>query len=161
MQVKDKGGHVFGGYASAAWGKHGTFYGSASSFLFRLLPCYGVHFASGANQNFQWCGHNFKELPNGVGFGGQVGYFSLLIDDSLDSGMSRPTATFGSPCLGCAESFAVDTVECWLVESEVGEAGMLSAGTVIEKFKEAKQLLELHGRQMHSDGYRDRPPSPV
>ena len=46
--------------------------GSFSSFLFQLLPQVAVHTASGVNQNFQYCGHNFASLPNGIGFGGQV-----------------------------------------------------------------------------------------
>ena len=46
--------------------------GNFSSFLFQLLPSVVVHTPSGANQNFQYCGHNFASLPNGIGFGGQV-----------------------------------------------------------------------------------------
>lgn len=72
MQVKDKGGAIFGGYAAEPWLKQGTFYGSPLSFLFTLLPQFAVHFASGVNGNYQWCGHRFHELPNGLGFGGQV-----------------------------------------------------------------------------------------
>jgi hypothetical protein len=72
VQVRDKGGAIFGGFASEAWTKTGHFYGSESSFVFRLCPDFSVHFPSGANRNFQWCGLKFKELPNGCGFGGQV-----------------------------------------------------------------------------------------
>lgn len=63
---------MFGGYASAPWRRGGSFYGSSDSFLFRLLPQHAVFFASGANDNFQWCGYQFRELPNGFGFGGRV-----------------------------------------------------------------------------------------
>ena len=51
--------------------------GNFSSFLFQLLPSVAVHTPSGANQNFQYCGHNFASLPNGIGFGGQVGAASV------------------------------------------------------------------------------------
>lgn len=42
----------------------------------------------------QWCGIGFSQLPNGIGFGGQVGHFGLWLDHTMDSGMSRPAATF-------------------------------------------------------------------
>lgn len=161
VQVKDKKGHIFGGYASEAWEKRGTFYGSAASFLFQLDPTFAVHFASGVNENFQWCAQKFSQLPNGVGFGGQVGYFSLLINDDLDSGMSRPAATFGAPCLASAETFDIARVECWLVQQdEDGDAAGRPGRSALDRFKEDQHILELHGQQMHSHGVRDRPPSP-
>ena len=46
--------------------------GNFSSFLFQLLPKVALHSPSGVNQNFQYCGHSFASLPNGIGFGGQV-----------------------------------------------------------------------------------------
>lgn len=151
---------MFGGYASEAWEKHGTFYGSAASFLFQLEPAFAVHFASGVNENFQWCAQKFSQLPNGVGFGGQVGYYSLLINDDLDSGMSRPAATFAAPCLAAAETFEIDRVECWLVRREEEDGAGRPGGSALDRFKEDQHILELHGQQMHSRGVRDRPPSP-
>lgn len=38
LLVRDKAGHVFGGYAPAPWAKQGTFYGDASTFIFSLQP---------------------------------------------------------------------------------------------------------------------------
>ena len=35
--------------------------------------CVQKYPASGINQNFQWCGAGFKQLPNGIGFGGAEG----------------------------------------------------------------------------------------
>lgn len=161
LQVKDKKGHVFGGFAADSWEKHGTYYGSSTCFLFTLLPTFQVFFASGVNSNFQWCGYKFSQLPNGVGFGGQVGYFSLLIEDSLDTGMSRPAATYGSPSLASSEKFEIDQVEVWLVAEPEEDLQAGPGGTAIDKFKEDKHLLEVAGVQMHSDGYRDRPPEPI
>lgn len=86
LQIKDKKGHVFGGFAVDDWGKHGKFYGNGACFLFTLQPQFHIYFATGINSNFQWCGYKFSQLPNGIGFGGQVGYYSLLIEDSLDTG---------------------------------------------------------------------------
>lgn len=57
--------------------------GNFSSFLFQLAPRVAVHPPSGANQNFQYCGHNFASLPNGIGFGGQVWHTVLRICISI------------------------------------------------------------------------------
>lgn len=71
--------------------------GNFNNFLFQLLPKIAVYGPSGANQNFQYCGHNFASLPNGLGFGGQVNYWSLFIDGLFESGMSHKGATFTNP----------------------------------------------------------------
>ena len=70
--IRDKKGHLFGGYAADAWSKHGVFYGTSVSFLFGLLPSTVKYEASGANTNMMWCGQGFTQLPNGFGWGGQV-----------------------------------------------------------------------------------------
>lgn len=70
--IRDKKGHLFGGYAADAWSKRGVFYGSSLSFLFGLLPSTVKYAASGANTNMMWCGQGFTQLPNGFGWGGQV-----------------------------------------------------------------------------------------
>lgn len=63
---------MFGGYAAEDWAKHGQFYGNASTFIFSVLPNLARFTAGGANANVQYCGHNFAQLPNGFGFGGQA-----------------------------------------------------------------------------------------
>ena len=70
--VRDKKGHLFGGYAAEGWSKHGHFYGSALSFIFSLAPAVARFRASGANENMLWCGQGFSQLPNGIGWGGKV-----------------------------------------------------------------------------------------
>lgn len=62
--------------------------------IFSLLPTARMYPASGINANLQWCGIGFTQLPNGLGFGGQVGHYGLYIDSTMDGGMSRPSATF-------------------------------------------------------------------
>jgi hypothetical protein len=46
--------------------------GDYASSIFSLLPQAHIYPASGINANLQWCGLGFSQLPNGVGFGGQV-----------------------------------------------------------------------------------------
>lgn len=51
----------------------------------------------------QWCGIGFSQLPNGIGFGGQVGHYGVWLDATMDHGMSRPAATFARCVyMGCA-----------------------------------------------------------
>lgn len=70
--LKDEQGGLMGGLAPCRWEKRGAFYGNSSAFIFQLAPSLTIHGATGFNSNFQWCGANFSQLPNGVGFGGQV-----------------------------------------------------------------------------------------
>jgi hypothetical protein len=90
--------------------------GDYANKIFSLAPTACVYPASGINANLQWCGVGFAELPNGLGFGGQVGHFGLFVDASLDSGHSRPNATYASPCLSSDQLFEVDTIEAWLLK---------------------------------------------
>ncbi|KAF8064560.1 Meak7 [Scenedesmus sp. PABB004] len=113
LLVRDKRGALFGGLAHAPWAKAGAFYGDFASSIFSLLPAARLHPASGINANIQWCGAGFRELPNGLGFGGQVGHFGVWVDATMDTGMSRPTATYASPCLASAQTFEVGAVELW------------------------------------------------
>lgn len=52
--IKDKEGHIYGGYASQPWEKHGDFYGDMKSFLFQLYPKAAIYRPTGANCNLQW-----------------------------------------------------------------------------------------------------------
>jgi len=72
LLLRDARGGVLGGFAPARWEKRGTFFGDASAFVFSLAPEAAVFRATGINANIQWCGDRFAELPNGLGFGGQV-----------------------------------------------------------------------------------------
>jgi hypothetical protein len=59
-----------------------------------LLPRAATYRATGINDHAQYFGSGFKELPNGIAFGGQVGHFGLYVDDRLEGGHSRPNATY-------------------------------------------------------------------
>ncbi|KAL0051502.1 hypothetical protein WJX82_008750 [Trebouxia sp. C0006] len=160
LLVKDKQGQLFGGYASEPWLKNGKYYGNFSTFLFQLLPKVAMYNPSGANQNFQYCGHNFASLPNGIGFGGQVGYWSLFVDGLFEKGMSHKGATYTNPAsLSADTKFEVDVVECWLTQQPEEEATASAAGSVLDRFKEDRNLMDLAGKgTSHSAGYREAPP---
>ncbi|KAK9795545.1 hypothetical protein WJX73_002969 [Symbiochloris irregularis] len=161
LLIKDKQGALFGGFALDPWAKNGQFYGQFGSFVFSLLPAVTMWRPTGINTNFLWCGQGFEQLPNGIGFGGQVGYYALSIDGSFDHGMSRPSATFSNTCLASSEVFQVDTVEVWLTkqpEADPNSSGT-KAGSALDRFKEDRHLMEMAGRAVQaSRGYREAPP---
>lgn len=141
LLIKDSEDHIFGGLATSPWDKSGSFFGDYSSLLFTVQPTFRVFKASGANENFQWCGHGFSEIPNGVGFGGRMGYFSLFVDSSFETGMSRPTSTFGCPCLASGETFKVKEVECWLVEPAEEDIFLTkNAGSVLDRYEDVSLI---------------------
>lgn len=161
MLIKGKQGQLFGGYASEPWLKNGKYYGNFSCFLFQLLPKVLIYPPTGANQNFQYCGHNFASLPNGIGFGGQIGYWSLFVDGSFERGMSHKGATFTNKgSLSAETNFEVDVVECWLTQQPEEDAAVnTAAGSVLDRFKEDRNLMALAGKgTSHSAGYREAPP---
>eukprot|EP00878_Enallax_costatus_P007802 GHUV01008167.1.p1 GENE.GHUV01008167.1~~GHUV01008167.1.p1 ORF type:complete len:191 (+),score=52.00 GHUV01008167.1:406-978(+) len=156
LLIRDKGGAVFGGIAHHPWKKTGTFYGDYASSIFSLLPTACIYPASGINPNIQWCGVGFSQLPNGVGFGGQVGHFGVWLDATLDTGMSRPAATYASPCLASSQTFQVDVVEAWLLQPPEEEQSQPSSSTAtpsgsktslsaLDKAKEDRKILEWAG----------------
>ena len=104
--------------------------------------CQQIYRATGINQNFLWCGSGFTQLPNGLGFGGSqggpVGHFALYVDNTLDTGMSRPIATFANECLAGSQVFQVGaralkippccilSCPCWLYGHQGGYICRLS-----------------------------------
>jgi len=171
LLLRDKGGHVLGGYAPQPWKKSGAYFGDATSFVFGVQPASQVFPATGINTNIQWCGVGFSELPNGVGFGGaqgghgSSGQFAVYVDSTLDSGMSRPIATFGSPSLASTQVFEVDAVECWLVRepeedpsAQSGPSRRGGSASVLDR-QQDRAFMGLAGfKADHSAGVRDAPP---
>ncbi|MEW5305231.1 MAG: hypothetical protein WDW36_007787 [Sanguina aurantia] len=168
LLVKDAAGHLFGGFAPLPWVKSGAFYGEFTTFIFRIEPVAQVFRATGINSNFQWCGIGFKALPSGIGFGGAqakdaLGQFALYVDSTLDSGMSRPIATFGNVPLSGEQKFQVSSVELWLLkppeEEDLPPDRKAGPGSVLDRHVEDKAILAAVGYSMHSEGLR-RPGGP-
>lgn len=91
VAARTKAGATFGGLSSAPLTSHSEFFGDARSFVFSLEPSAGVHRATGHNQNFVWCAAGFtsERFPNGLGFGGQVGHFSVFLSGDFEGGHTR------------------------------------------------------------------------
>ncbi|KAA0043840.1 hypothetical protein IC582_009245 [Cucumis melo] len=155
--VKDKDGYIYGGYASQAWERHGDFYGDLKSFLFQLYPKAAIFKPTGANNHIQWCAVNFSSdsIPNGIGFGGQVNHFGLFVSASFDQGETFECTTFRSPCLSKTNRVELEVIECWGVGQQEKQRGSTEnngvKGSVLERFKEDRHMLNMVGLANSSD----------
>ncbi|KAF8657905.1 hypothetical protein HU200_059715 [Digitaria exilis] len=147
--VKDTEGSVYGGYASQPWERHSDFYGDMKTFLFKLYPQASIFRPTGANRNLQWCAINFssENIPNGIGFGGQPHHFGLFLSANFDQGHSFTCSTFTSPPLSKTNRFRPEVIECWGIQMRGAqdEKSELVKGTVLERFKEDRNMLKLVG----------------
>lgn len=146
--IKDKEGHIYGGYASQPWERHGDFYGDMKSFLFQLYPKLAIYRPTGANSNLQWCAANFssESIPNGIGFGGRVNHFGLFLSASFDKGHTFTNTTFGNPCLSKTSQIYPEVIECWgVIKRAQQERQDAHKGTVLERFKEDRHMLNMVG----------------
>ncbi|KAL8152951.1 hypothetical protein V2J09_010711 [Rumex salicifolius] len=147
--LKDKEGCIYGGYASQPWEKHSDFYGDMKSFLFQLHPKASIFRPTGVNNNLQWCAVNFtsESIPNGIGFGGKAHHFGLFVSASFDSGHTFSCTTFGSPTLSKSNHIYPEVIECWGVvpKADSGERKDAIKGTVLERFKEDRNMLNMVG----------------
>ncbi|OMO68491.1 TLDc [Corchorus olitorius] len=147
--IKDREGYIFGGYASQALEKHSNFYGDMKSFLFQLYPKASIFRPTGANTNLQWCAVNFSSeaIPNGIGFGGRINHFGMFLSAGFDQGHTFSCTTFNSPCLSKTSQIIPEVIECWGVVRKGVEQEKQDAvkGTVLERFKEDRHMLNMVG----------------
>ncbi|XP_019216422.1 MTOR-associated protein MEAK7 [Oreochromis niloticus] len=161
LLIRDTKGHVFGGFASHTWEVKPQFQGDSRCFLFTVSPKLRVYTATGYNQHFMYLNQNQQTMPNGLGMGGQHGYFGLWLDSDFGHGHSRARpkcTTYGSPQLSGDEDFTLDSMEVWAVgkppEPEEGEEGR-GKKSILDVDPEAQALMEITGKTMHSQGLRE------
>ncbi|KAL5739963.1 hypothetical protein ACOSQ2_029143 [Xanthoceras sorbifolium] len=157
--IKDKKGYIYGGYASQTWERHGDFYGDMKCFLFQLYPKAAIFRPTGANNNIQWCAANFssESIPNGIGFGGRVNHFGLFLSANFDQGHTFTCTTFGSPCLSETNQIYPEVIECWgVIKGARQERQDASKGTVLERFKEDRHMLNMVGLANSKEIYNNR-----
>ncbi|KAH9515498.1 MTOR-associated protein meak7 [Bulinus truncatus] len=175
MIIRDKDGHVFGGFASVSWDINPKFTGNSSCFLFKVKPFFQIFNSTGYNGNFMYLNYQVQTLPNGLGMGGQFEYFGFWIDQSFDKGHSkagsRGNTTFGSPQLSAQTEFEVDCIEVWAVgrverkdeedeDDDDTADGAAKAGpkSILDKLaSEDKAILDFVDRGTKHDALRDEP----
>ncbi|KAM6223817.1 MTOR-associated protein MEAK7 [Rhynchocyon petersi] len=156
--LKDLDGHVFGGFASCSWEVKPQFQGDNKCFLFSLSPHMAVYTCTGYNDHFMYLNHGQQTIPNGLGMGGQHGYFGLWIDVDFGNGHSKAKpacTTYGSPQLSAKEDFHFHSMEVWAVGDF--SAQPVNTKSILDSNPEANILLEASGRSRHSEGLREVP----
>ncbi|XP_059192124.1 MTOR-associated protein MEAK7 [Centropristis striata] len=161
LLIRDTKGHVFGGFASHAWEVKPQFQGDSRCFLFTVSPRLRVYTATGYNGHFMYLNQNQQTMPNGLGMGGQHGYFGLWLDSDFGHGHSRARpkcTTYGSPQLSGEEDFTLDSMEVWAVgkppEPEEGEEGV-GKKSILDADLEVQAMMEMTGKTLHSQGLRE------
>lgn len=160
--IKDKGGDVFGGFASKPLFPSSKFFGNGDSFVFSLAPTLRVFHSTGINENFIYFNYDTRTLPNGLAFGGQMDYFGLWISADFENGYCRasPTSTtFGNPTLSSSSSsdFKIDYIEAWLVQPhEKRDYHLPSKKSAMANNPELQEFLEMGGVKMWSKDVQDR-----
>lgn len=108
--------------------------------------------------SFVWqCAVNFSSdsIPNGIGFGGRVNHFGLFVSASFDQGETFECTTFGSPCLSKTNRVELEVIECWGVGQQEKQCGSKEnngvTGSVLERFKEDRHMLNMVGLANSSD----------
>lgn len=156
--IKDNSGNIFGGYASQPWLLKPTFYGDSSCFLFSLLPNLNQCVASGYNDNFMYMNSGQYTLPNGIGMGGQMGYWGLWIDSEYGIGQSSVSCSTYSDysMLSATKDFKIDALEVWCVKEKPKQDDEEEERKIpSNKDNWDVNLLEMAGRTKYSDGLRD------
>ncbi|KAL7871065.1 hypothetical protein SRHO_G00085620 [Serrasalmus rhombeus] len=159
LLVKDTKGHIFGGFISHSWEIKPQFQGDSRCFLFSVFPSMHIFTSTGYNQHYMYLNQGQQTMPNGLGMGGQHGYFGLWLDYDFGRGHSRARprcTTYGSPQLSGDEDFTVDTVEVWGVglppeEQEQDE----NKRSVLDMDPEVQAIMEMTGKTLYSQGLRE------
>ncbi|XP_050431130.1 MTOR-associated protein MEAK7-like [Adelges cooleyi] len=155
--VKDTDGNIFGGYASQSWIMKPSFYGDSGCFLFTLLPNFNCCVASGRNDNFMYMNNGQYTFPNGLGMGGQMGYWGLWLDSEYGKGQCNVScSTFADFSMPTKEKdFVISSLEVWCVKEKINDES--------DEKKRKKptntdymdmKLLEMAGRPKYTDNLK-------
>jgi len=117
--IRDTGQAKFGGFVDYMWReKFAKYYGEANSFVFQLSPKKIVYHPTGYNDHYQYINQGTQTMFNGIGMGGQEGFFAWGIGSDFEKGMCRgdPSTTFGNPILASSADWLLDYMEVWEVK---------------------------------------------
>ncbi|XP_055851232.1 MTOR-associated protein MEAK7 [Episyrphus balteatus] len=156
--IEDEQKYIFGGFAPHSWNLNPKFVGNDTALLFTLQPTMQSFITSGYNDHYQYLNTSQQTMPNGLGMGGQFEYWGLWLDCEYGLGQSSETCTTfkNYKQLSGQKSFNIRNIEVWGVgeepEKDDAEGPQRS---ILDKNLEDKVILDLAGRQMHSEGLRD------
>ncbi|XP_034098246.1 MTOR-associated protein MEAK7 isoform X1 [Drosophila nasuta] len=160
--IEDEDQYIFGGYAPESWALRPQFAGNDSSLLYTLSPAMRCFSSTGYNDHYQYLNLNQQTMPNGLGMGGQFEYWGLWLDCMFGEGQSvESCTTYGDYVqLSKRKQFKIRNMEVWAVgdlpvkdDEEGGGEGQKRS--VLDGNLEDRAMLEIAGKQMHSDGLRE------
>jgi hypothetical protein len=148
--IRDTNGFVFGMLSRDEWKYSSNFFGPSGGVgccLFQLEPTFQLlnpQKRRGANTNYQWmnCKRHRKDLPHGIGMGGESDFFRFLLTPTFKNCISRPTGlTYELGQIASNETFDVGTVEIW-------GCGGKNAAAKREEKKEEERLFQESRRKV-------------
>ncbi|KAH8411890.1 hypothetical protein KR222_001284 [Zaprionus bogoriensis] len=181
--IEDEDQYIFGGYAPESWALKPQFAGNDSSLLYTLSPAMRCFSATGYNDHYQYLNLNQQTMPNGLGMGGQFEFWGLWLDCMFGEGQSVESCTtygdyvqlrsvldkitlnklyiyFFVISYSKKKQFKIRNLEVWAVgdlpvkdDEEGGGEGQKRS--VLDGNLEDRAMLEIAGKQMHSDGLRE------
>ncbi|TDG48588.1 hypothetical protein AWZ03_004917 [Drosophila navojoa] len=160
--IEDEDQYIFGGYAPESWALKPQFAGNDTSLLYTLSPAMRCFTATGYNDHYQYLNLNQQTMPNGLGMGGQFEYWGLWLDCMFGEGQSVESCTTYADYvqLSKRKQFKIRNLEVWAVgdlpvkDDEEG-GGDNQKRSVLDGNLEDRAMLEIAGKQMHSDGLRE------
>ncbi|GMT01283.1 hypothetical protein PENTCL1PPCAC_23457 [Pristionchus entomophagus] len=154
--VRTTKNRVFGCYASHGFHVGPTYLGDTLCFLFSITPEIRVFEPTGFNKKYCYLNIQQETLPNGLGVGGSDINWPFFISEQYGKGMATPHSSSFEKCdLAGETEFDIDTLEIWRVGPPPQKKKERS---ILDKDPQAQALLEIAGKTMHSEGFRDAKP---
>ncbi|KAK6056608.1 hypothetical protein COOONC_05887 [Cooperia oncophora] len=152
--VNSSNGNIFGCFASEGFFMGPNYHGNATSFLFQVKPHLRIFSATGLTNDYAYLNVQQVSLPNGLGIGGHENVWPFFIDEDYGKGISMANISSFEKChLADCDQFEIR------LPAEEEEMVKRSEKSIIDKADpEAVALLELSGRTMHSEAYREPAP---
>ncbi|CAJ0596204.1 unnamed protein product [Cylicocyclus nassatus] len=162
--VKSQEQRIFGCFASAGFHMGPLYHGDATSFLFEIQPHIRIYSATGHTQNYAYLNCQQVSLPNGLGIGGYENIWPFFLHEEYGEGITLANISSFEKChLSGSDHFVIKDVEVWRVGEKPraplqDDEFVRNEKSVIDKDPEAKAILEMTGKTMHSEAYREPAP---
>ncbi|KAJ1351618.1 hypothetical protein KIN20_007704 [Parelaphostrongylus tenuis] len=162
--VTSSNGKTFGCFASAGFLMGPRYHGDATSFLFEVQPQIRIFSATGVTNNYAYLNIQQNTMPNGLGIGGSESTWPFFIYEEYGKGITLPNIRSFEKChLSGSDTFAISAIEVWRVgekprKNSFEDECIRSEKSIIDKDPQTRALLEMTGRTIHSDAYREPAP---
>ncbi|CAB3407471.1 unnamed protein product [Caenorhabditis bovis] len=162
--IQSKSDHVFGFYASDGFQSGPLYHGNETCFLFELDRHIRIFNSTGRVDKYAYLNFQQQSMPNGMGIGGAGDVWPLFIREDYGTGICQNGSVAFDACFVAKEKeFAIKNMEVWRIGEKpviIGADGEVvkSEKSIIDKDPEARAILEMSGKKMHSEAYREPAP---